>query len=174
MTLLEIIIYIALLVSFLVTGIFSAYSLFISSSNENNSLNETIQQTTRPNETNGGFVALVSAFTISTALLLMSIGMTRGMTVLYDLVLHKEYRAIVRGAAFTCADRALMYIEQDYLYQPETGGDYLLDFRCTIESISPATVVTSSTFQGVQGRVETGIQKYPHEIHILYQKFSVF
>lgn len=176
MSLIELLIYIALLTTFLSAGILSAYSMLMSVSKD---AQAPIVQSDVPRSK--GFVALFSSIAISLSLLLMALSLSGKVSASYESVMHAEYRAVVRARTYACFERALAKLSSDYFYAPAPGGDRFIDFDCSIDSISVAVtdhsrreVSVSSLHHGIHGKMTASVLLNPHDIHVIQQKFILF
>ncbi|MDB5259651.1 MAG: hypothetical protein JWO73_859 [Candidatus Taylorbacteria bacterium] len=174
MSLIELLVYIALLTTFLTAGIFSAYSMLISVSKDSHApivRDDALQSK--------GFVALFSSIVISISLLLMALSLSENVTAAYESVMHAEYRAIVRARTYACFQRALAKISEDYFYVPAIGGDHVGEFDCTIDLVAAADrahreVSTSAAYHGIRGKMTASLQLDSQSIQIIQQKFILF
>ncbi|NDE68045.1 hypothetical protein EB052_00395 [bacterium] len=152
MSLIELIIYVLLLATFIAGSIVSAYGLFFSVEKEYQKEQQK-EATTTPNHissrmsgTNEGFIALISVFIISSILMLTAILLSAHHGDRFDIALHSEYRLMAHERAYACVDTAMLRLAQDYFYTvgpaPTAAGDlgqtspaYLDDIPCTIDRI---------------------------------------
>ncbi len=154
MSLIELIIYVLLLATFIAGSIVSAYGLFFSVEKEYQKEQQKEVTTTstsnhvslRARGSDEGFIALISVFIISSILMLTAILLSAHHGDRFDIALHSEYRLMARERAYACVDTALLRLAQDYFYTvgsaPTAAGDlgqtslaYLDDIPCTIDRI---------------------------------------
>lgn len=178
MSIIELLTYIALLATFLSAGIFSAYSMLMSVSEEDAQV-PLVQVVQRKIPQSKGFVALFSSIVISLSLLLMALSLSGKVSASYESVMHAEYRAIVRARTHACFERALVKILADYFYAPAAGGDSFLEFACSIDSVSVADhsrreVSVSASHRGIHGKMTASVRLNLHSIQIIQQKFILF
>lgn len=182
MSIIELLIYIALIASFLVSGVFAAYSMLISVTHDSDHIETKIeQQNSQQNDQVGqsGFVATIVVVIISTILLLTAVGASSRMALLYDSVMHSEYRLASFVSAYTCMDQAVLALAQDYFYSPRVDGDALPVSHCVIDSIargggSVVTITTTGLFVGIRTRIVATVQLESNFVKILYKKFILF
>lgn len=175
MSIIELLVYIALVASFLVSGVFAAYSMLISVTHDSDHIEQKIEQQNQQS----GFVATIAVVTISTILLLTAVGASSRMALLYDSVMHSEYRLASFAAAYTCMDQAVLALAQDYFYSPQVGGDALPSSHCRIDSLargggSVVIVTTTGLFGGVRTRITATVQSESNFVKILDKKFILF
>jgi hypothetical protein len=183
MSLIELIVYIALLATFLTSAVFSAYSILMSVMHDSDRVN---QEQIRDDR---GFVAIISAVTIATMLLLAAVGASTGIGERYDSVMHSESRMVVRGWTYSCFDRAVAKLSQDYFYRPPVDGEVVAVSRsqlaqsgtCSIDSVSvPADsgskrdILVSVVYQGIHGQIRGEVLLSVYQIRVLYQNFILF
>jgi hypothetical protein len=177
MNIIELIIYIALLSTFLVGSIFSAYSMLTSVLHDNDAVDQ-VQSSVR-RDTNGGFVAITSSVIIATTLMLFAVLLSGKVATLYDITMRSEYRVIVKAHTYACFDRALLKLAQDYFYIPGSGGDYFSAFECSVDSViipskDKRIISVSAMYQGIQGKITAEVLMDPHAVQILQKNFILF
>ncbi|MEI6057790.1 MAG: hypothetical protein WCQ60_02345 [bacterium] len=79
-----------------------------------------------------GFIALITTIIVSTALMLMAISVSSSAGLLFDEVIHKEYRIAATTAALSCLDTVFMELERDYFYIVEDIPMQYPDMHCSV------------------------------------------
>ena len=87
------------------------------------------------NSKENGFVAFITAFIVSMALLLSALTFSQGVGYIFDEVTRKQYRTLAAEAAFSCADHVFHQFEYDYFYTVEKPGIFYPITYCTVLSV---------------------------------------
>lgn len=109
MTLIEMIIYIALLTIILFGSVFSAYSMIFSQQKTQDKIEQL-------NTNERGFIALISVLIISSALLVAVLTSAESIGIIFDEANHKQSRVLATQAALFCLDKVFIELEHDYFY----------------------------------------------------------
>lgn len=181
MSLIELVIYVALLSTFLIGSIFSAYSMLVSVSHDDGVIDQKLESSNiQNNQQNGGFVAIISAVIISTTLILLAVMVSGKTASYYDLVMRSEYRLVVKARTYACLDRVLLKLSQDYFYAPVYYNDrYISSIDCFVDSVSSSVATTrivsvSVLYKGIHGRLTAEVTVGSNSIQILHKDFILF
>lgn len=142
MNLIELIIYVLLLAVFLSGSLAGAYGIFLSAQKEYQKeqqkeiLTETQKMVQGQQNGQGGFIALISVFLISSALMMIALTISMHHGDRFDMVLHSEYRLIAQERALSCVDMGILGLAQDYFYEILANAPvFISHLQCTIDRI---------------------------------------
>ncbi len=86
--------------------------------------------------TKKGFIAIITAVVLSSALMLIALADSGNMSTVFDMVMRKEYRVEASKSAQTCLDHLYVELAHDYFYTVPPQGIYYADDICSISSVT--------------------------------------
>lgn len=169
MNLIELLLYCALLSSFISGSIFSAFSLMISIQHQTDHAHTEQQK---------GFVALISTVLIASILLLMAVAYAQTVGDQYDAYIHMYRRSVVTGYVRTCLDDVTRQVASDYFFEvTSVVGNGVCVIESVIRdanSVSIRHISVSSEFEGIHARITSDIQVRGGAVSKIYENFIYF